>query len=171
MLFTARNFFTTCAPKVYPAPRGDNENSSLSGSGSDHTRSAIGPSWGISRKRSIILIWSIEWMEGDRPNHCVNITRYDDMPTIPRLTSMYTEYLIVNHNTQCQIVEHVGKVVPDIGIAIFPGTLGIEAIGLGNTARLVVPADQMHSVWVSQFQTDKERDGLDAEHAAVDVVA
>jgi hypothetical protein len=70
MLLTARNFLTTCAPKVYPAPRGERENSSLSESGSDQTRSAIGPSWGISRKRSIILIWSIEWMDGESPAFC-----------------------------------------------------------------------------------------------------
>lgn len=63
--------------------------SSLSWSGSDHTRSAIGPSWGISNKfivwefsnqktilmadeplnRSITLIWSMEWIEGESPRY------------------------------------------------------------------------------------------------------
>ena len=50
MLFTCKNLDTTAEPKVYPAPRGDRKNSSRSGSGSDHTRSAMGPSWGISEK-------------------------------------------------------------------------------------------------------------------------
>lgn len=54
MLFTCRNLDTTAEPKVYPAPRGERKNSSRSGSGSDHTRSAIGPSWGIS-ERTVVL--------------------------------------------------------------------------------------------------------------------
>ncbi len=67
MLLTCKNFLTTSPPNVYPAPLGDKENSSLSGSGSDQTKSAIGPSCGISRYLSMILIWSMEWMEGERP--------------------------------------------------------------------------------------------------------
>lgn len=66
MLFVSRNLWTTPEPNVYPAPlhcisnmqrrrhrwrvtyRGDIAKSSFSGSGSDHTRSAMGPSCGIS---------------------------------------------------------------------------------------------------------------------------
>ena len=61
--------------------------------------------------------------------------------------------------------------MPHIGIAVLSRTFGIEAIGLGDAARLMVAADQMHTIWVSQFQTDKERYSFDAEHATVDVVA
>ena len=50
MELTWRNLETTAEPKVYPAPRGERKNSSRSGSGSDQTRSAMGPSWGISRR-------------------------------------------------------------------------------------------------------------------------
>ena len=65
MLFVSRNLYTTPEPKVYPAPLynkvrrsqwarvelpylGEIAKSSFSGSGSDQTKSAIGPSWGIS---------------------------------------------------------------------------------------------------------------------------
>ena len=36
-------------------------------SGSDHTRSAYGPSWGISMWRSMVRIWSIVLISGDNP--------------------------------------------------------------------------------------------------------
>lgn len=84
---------------------------------------------------------------------------------------MYTEYLIVDDHTEGQKIEHVGKVVPYVGIAVLSGTLGIESVGLCHTSRLVIAAYQMHSVWVSKFQTDKERNGFDTEHSAIDVVA
>lgn len=84
---------------------------------------------------------------------------------------MYTENLVVYYDTERQEVKHVGEVVPDVGIAILSRALGIEAIGLSDAARLVVAADQMHSVGVSQFQTDKKGNSFDAEHAAVYVVA
>src|SRR3954447_20177307 len=32
-----------------------------------------------------------------------------------RKTAMYAEDLVINHDTQCQEVEHVGEVVPDVG--------------------------------------------------------
>jgi hypothetical protein len=35
----------------------------------------------------------------------------------------------------------------------------------------VVAADEVHALWVAQLEADEERDGLDAEEAAVDVVA
>ena len=41
---------------------------------------------------------------------------------------MYTKYLIINHNAQCQKVEHVGEVMTDIGVAVFAGTLGVETV-------------------------------------------
>jgi len=54
MELTCRNLDTTAEPKVYPAPRGERKNSSRSGSGSDQTRSAMGPSWGISGGRELV---------------------------------------------------------------------------------------------------------------------
>lgn len=35
----------------------------------------------------------------------------------------------------------------------------------------MVTADEVNSIGVSQFQTDKKGNGLDTKHAAVDIVA
>jgi len=53
-------------PNKYPAPLGLKAHPSIS-SGSDHIKSHIGPSWGISYFLSIVLISSIDLIEGDRP--------------------------------------------------------------------------------------------------------
>jgi len=42
---------------------------------------------------------------------------------------------------------------------------------LGDGSGLVIPSDQLNSVWVSKFETRKERDGLDAEQASVHIIA
>lgn len=64
---------------------------------------------------------------------------------------MYAEYLIVDDNTEREEVKHVGEVVPDISIAVLPRTLGVKAVGLRNSSRLVVASNQMDAVGVSQF--------------------
>jgi hypothetical protein len=120
----------------------------------------------------MILIWSMECMEGERPifhRQLESSGQACGARGIP--TSVYTEYLIINHNAQSQKVEHVGKIMPHIGVPILPRTLSVEAIGLGDAARLVVAADQVHAVRIPQLEADEEGDGLDAEHAAVDIVA
>lgn len=54
---------------------------------------------------------------------------------------MDTKNLVIYHDTECQKVKHVGKVVPDIGVTVLARALGIEAIGLGDAARLVIASD------------------------------
>lgn len=76
---------------------------------------------------------------------------------------MDAEDLIIDHHAKCKVVEHVGEVVPDISVAVLAGTLGIESIGLGYAAGLVVAADKVNSVGVAKLKTDEERDRLHAE--------
>ena len=41
---------------------------------------------------------------------------------------MNAKDLVADDNTQRQVVEHVGEVMPDIGAAILASALGVEAI-------------------------------------------
>lgn len=50
------NSSTTWCPNSHPAPRGEMAHVSIS-SGSDHTMSQKGPSWGTSRTRSMVHTW------------------------------------------------------------------------------------------------------------------
>lgn len=84
---------------------------------------------------------------------------------------MHAEYLVVDDAGEGEVVEHVGEVVPNSRVAIFARALGVEAIRLSDAARFVVTAYEVYTLRVSEFQADEEGDGLDAEEAAVDVVA
>ena len=129
MLLTSRNFRTTCAPKVYPAPRGE-------------------------RKLITLCIWIRPDEIGHRAfvwNLAESVYDFDLINGVNggRKTAMYTEDLVINHDTQCQEVEHVGEVVPDVGVAVLACTLGIKPIRLGDSARLVITADEVDSRGIS----------------------
>ena len=42
---------------------------------------------------------------------------------------------------------------------------------LGDGSGFVIPSNQLNSVWVSKFETRKQRDGLDAEQPSVHIIA
>lgn len=87
-----------------------------------------------------------------------------------KLTSMNAKDLIINNNAQRKEIEHIRKIMPNIRIPIFPGTLRIKSIRLRDTSRFMVSPDQMHAVWVSKFKTDEEGYRFYAEHAAVYII-
>lgn len=64
-------------------------------------------------------------------------------------TSVNAENLVVDYNTQGEEVKHIGKVVPDISIAILSRTLGIEPIRLGDSTRLMIAADEVYTIRIS----------------------
>jgi len=84
---------------------------------------------------------------------------------------MYAENLVVDHDAQRQVIEHIGEIVPNISIAVLPSALSVKAVGLGYTPRFVVAADEVYSVRVSEFQADKKGYGLDTKETAIHVVA
>lgn len=85
--------------------------------------------------------------------------------------AMDAEYIVVDDDGECEEVEHVGEVVPDVCVAVFARALGVEAVGLRDAPRLVVAADQVHAGWVAEFEADEEGDSFDAEHTAIYIVA
>lgn len=83
---------------------------------------------------------------------------------------MHAEDLVVDHHTQCQEIKHVGEIVPDVGVAVFPSTLGIEPVRLGHPAGFMISADKMDTLGVSQFQANEQRDSLHAEKATIHII-
>ena len=81
------------------------------------------------------------------------------------------EDLVVDDDGEGEEVEHVGEVVPDVGVAVFAVAFGVEAVGLGDAAGLVVAADEVHAGGVAQLEADEEGDCLHGEEAAIYVVA
>ena len=53
-------------------------------------------------------------------------------------SAVHAEYLVVDHDGQGEEVEHIGEVMPDVGIAVFAIAFGVKAVGLCYATRLVV---------------------------------
>ena len=43
-------------------------------------------------------------------------------------TTVNTEYLVIDDDGQGQVVEHIRKVMPHIGITVFATAFGVEAV-------------------------------------------
>lgn len=69
---------------------------------------------------------------------------------------MNAKDLITYDHAQRQVVEHISKVVPDVGAAVFASAFGIEAIRLCDASRFVVSADEVDAPRPAQFQADQE---------------
>ena len=80
-------------------------------------------------------------------------------------------HLVVDEGREGQEVEQVGEVLPDVGVAVLAQALVVEAVHLGDLARLVVAAQDRDAVAVPHLERDEERHRLDRVVAAVDVVA
>lgn len=88
-----------------------------------------------------------------------------------RQAAVHAEDLVVDDDRERQEVEHVGEVVPHVGVAVLARALGVEAVRLRHAARFVVATDEVDAVRVAELEAHQERDCLDAEEAAVDIVA
>ena len=78
-------------------------------------------------------------------------------------------HLVVDEGREGQEVEQVGEVLPDVGVAVLAQALVVEAVHLGDLARLVVAADERHAVRVPDLEGEEEEERLDRVEAAVDV--
>ena len=76
---------------------------------------------------------------------------------------MDAEDLIIDNNAESEKIEHISEIMPNVCVTVLSGALGVEAIRLCHTTGLVISADQMHSLRISEFKTDKERNSFDAE--------
>lgn len=88
-----------------------------------------------------------------------------------RETSVQAEDLVVDEGGEGEVVEQVGKVLPDVGVAILAEALVIKAVHLGDLARLVISAEDGDALGVSDLECDEQGNGLDGVVATVDVVA
>jgi len=78
-----------------------------------------------------------------------------------RETTVQTEYLVVDEGSEREVIEQVCEELPDICVAIFAQALVVEAIYLRDLAGLVISAQDSDALRVSNFESDKKRDGLD----------
>lgn len=67
-----------------------------------------------------------------------------------------SSHLSVNQCSERQVVKQVCKVLPDVGIAVLPQALVIEAVDLRDLPRLVVPSQDGDSLLETNLDGKKE---------------
>jgi len=80
------------------------------------------------------------------------------------------EDLVVNESGEGKVVEEIGEVLPDVCITVFTETLIVEAVDLGDLARFVVTTEDGDSLWVSDFESNKESDGFDRVVSSINII-
>ena len=51
-----------------------------------------------------------------------------------RQAAMYTKDLVVDDHAQCEKIEHVRKIMPNIGVAVFSCALSVKAVRLRDAS-------------------------------------
>ena len=80
------------------------------------------------------------------------------------------EDLVLDESGQGEKVKEVCEVLPHVGIAIFPKTLIVETVDLGDLSRFVVSSEDSDALGVSDFESDEKSDGFDRVVATVDII-
>jgi ribosome-binding ATPase YchF (GTP1/OBG family) len=81
-----------------------------------------------------------------------------------------TEDLVLDEGGKGKVVEEVGEVFPDIGIAVFSQAFVVETVHLCDLAGLVVSAEDGDTLGIADFQANKECNSLDRVVATVDII-
>ena len=79
--------------------------------------------------------------------------------------------LAINDGGEGEIVEYFCAVSPDRDTPVLPETLVIEPVHLSDLSALVVSSDQINPVGIANFQSQQQKESLDAVKAAVHKVS
>jgi len=80
------------------------------------------------------------------------------------------EDLVVNQRRQREVIEQIGKILPNVGVAILAQALVIKAVYLCDLARLMVAAQNRDAVRVADLESNEQGDRLDGVISSVDIV-
>ena len=79
--------------------------------------------------------------------------------------------LIINESSERKVVKQISEVSPNICIPIFSQAFIVEAVHLGDLARLVIPSEDCDAIAVAEFEGNKESNSLHRVVASVYIVA
>jgi len=130
-------------------------------------------SWAYSPSTSVVWVtpqqvthWSFMW-------HFLDTVQSSNVVkgiNAGRQTTVETEDLVVDQCRQRQVIEEVGKVLPDVRVAVFTQTFVVEAVDLRDLSGFVVSTENGDALWVANLESHKKSDGLDGEITSVNVI-
>ena len=85
-------------------------------------------------------------------------------------SAVHTEDATIDNRPEREVVKDFAAPPPDVAAAVLALTLVVEAVDLGDLARLVVAADEGHAFRVSNLERKEKEKCLDAVETAVDEV-
>ena len=85
-------------------------------------------------------------------------------------TTVKAENLVFNESGEGKVVEEIGEIFPDIGVAVFAQTFVVKSIDLCNLAGFVVSTENSDTLGVTDLKADEERDRFNRVVTTVHVV-
>ena len=83
---------------------------------------------------------------------------------------MNAEHSSIYDCPQCQIIKHFATPPPNIRTGIFSLTLVVKTIDLSDLTGLVVSTDEGDAFGVTDFESEKEEEGLYRVETSIDKV-
>lgn len=83
---------------------------------------------------------------------------------------MKAEDLVLNECSKGKVVEKVGEVLPDIGIAVLAQAFVVEAIDLSDLSGFMVATKDGDALRIADLESDEQSHSLDGEIATINVV-
>jgi hypothetical protein len=80
------------------------------------------------------------------------------------------EDLIVNERGEGEVVEEIGEVFPNVGIAVFSETLVVEAIYLSDLTGFMITTENCDALGVSDFESNQESNSFDRVVSSINVI-
>ena len=84
---------------------------------------------------------------------------------------MKAENTVLNHSCKGKVIKESGEVLPHICVSIFSQALIIETIHLGNLLAFVVSTKDGNTIWVTNFEANKESHSLNGVVTTINVVS
>lgn len=85
-------------------------------------------------------------------------------------TTVKAENLVFDESGEGKVVEEIGEIFPDIGVAVFAQTFVVKSIDLCDLAGLVVSTENRDTLGVTDLKANEERDRFNRVVTTVDVI-
>lgn len=84
---------------------------------------------------------------------------------------MQTENLRSNNCSQRKVVEQLSKLLPNFSISILSQAFIIKPVNLSDLSALMISSEDSQSLWISDFQSNKQSDSLNWVIASINVIS